>query len=346
VYALKKLKGFYTSSYKQLNIKMVCSRCRQVGHNSRNRNCPARTTENANTNANTNANANATYIRCTRCNQLGHNSRNRNCPANARPVNATPIPTRSTPTPSTPASPCRRCNGIRTCICAMVANASNLYNFTIGINTRTEELIREQGQIMNRDGLITNLINDGDINAAEFFERCKVFFDTTRTYLDNLQTTFRTQHDIYLRTLRVYRRNTNIRGLTLTVNTRGEHIHQPSTQTNTIPRPTRRRNRPIRPTTTQINKYNYIKLLCKNQNEPLPENNDCIICYETCQKNNAIYTNCKHSYCLSCITTYMENKRSSFNKPNCPMCRTQITEFNTYDTDSFQTLGNSIYMHT
>ena len=53
------------------------------------------------------------------------------------------------------------------------------------------------------------------------------------------------------------------------------------------------------------------------------ESIECPVCFDSVTCQDAIFTNCKHSYCGSCI----KKLTSSFTKkPCCPMCRGDLTE--------------------
>jgi len=54
---------------------------------------------------------------------------------------------------------------------------------------------------------------------------------------------------------------------------------------------------------------------------------DCPLCFEPVTATDSIVTNCKHSFCGSCITGYMNAIKHNTKKPNCPMCRADLTAF-------------------
>lgn len=55
---------------------------------------------------------------------------------------------------------------------------------------------------------------------------------------------------------------------------------------------------------------------------------DCPICFESIADTAAVYTNCSHGFCVTCIkglaTSIKDRNRNQ--KPTCPMCRQEITE--------------------
>jgi hypothetical protein len=54
---------------------------------------------------------------------------------------------------------------------------------------------------------------------------------------------------------------------------------------------------------------------------------DCPLCFEPITATDSIVTNCKHSFCGSCINGYANAIKHNTKKPNCPMCRADITTF-------------------
>ena len=54
---------------------------------------------------------------------------------------------------------------------------------------------------------------------------------------------------------------------------------------------------------------------------------ECTICFDSLSATNTIITNCHHSFCGTCIKGYANANKEKTKKPNCPMCRTDLTEF-------------------
>jgi hypothetical protein len=54
---------------------------------------------------------------------------------------------------------------------------------------------------------------------------------------------------------------------------------------------------------------------------------DCPLCFEPITATDSIVTNCNHSFCVTCINGYATAIKNNTKKPNCPMCRTDITTF-------------------
>ena len=54
---------------------------------------------------------------------------------------------------------------------------------------------------------------------------------------------------------------------------------------------------------------------------------DCPLCFESITAADSIVTNCNHSFCGLCINGYATAIKNNTKKPNCPMCRTDLTTF-------------------
>jgi hypothetical protein len=55
------------------------------------------------------------------------------------------------------------------------------------------------------------------------------------------------------------------------------------------------------------------------------ESYDCSICLNTCEKMSVAHTNCKHAFCLVCVCDYTSSIKEKTIKPNCPLCRTELS---------------------
>jgi len=56
------------------------------------------------------------------------------------------------------------------------------------------------------------------------------------------------------------------------------------------------------------------------------ESIECPVCFDSTTCQEAIYTNCNHAYCGSCIKKLTSDVTK---KPCCPMCRCDLTDLNT-----------------
>jgi hypothetical protein len=54
---------------------------------------------------------------------------------------------------------------------------------------------------------------------------------------------------------------------------------------------------------------------------------DCPLCFDAVPATDCIVTNCKHSFCVTCVKGFATANKDKTKKPVCPMCRTDLTEF-------------------
>jgi hypothetical protein len=54
---------------------------------------------------------------------------------------------------------------------------------------------------------------------------------------------------------------------------------------------------------------------------------DCPLCFDKVAAADIIVTNCKHSFCGTCVKGMTNAIKDKTKKPDCPMCRTDLTEF-------------------
>lgn len=57
------------------------------------------------------------------------------------------------------------------------------------------------------------------------------------------------------------------------------------------------------------------------------EHIECPICYETISCQEALNTNCKHQFCVNCVTASATQNKYNTNQPTCFLCRQTITCF-------------------
>ena len=53
---------------------------------------------------------------------------------------------------------------------------------------------------------------------------------------------------------------------------------------------------------------------------------DCSICLNSLDNETKCITNCNHEFCIDCIEKWL-----NINKINCPLCRQQLKEYNSYN---------------
>lgn len=56
------------------------------------------------------------------------------------------------------------------------------------------------------------------------------------------------------------------------------------------------------------------------------ESKDCSICFNTLKNETKCVTNCNHEFCKNCMDKWL-----NYNKYNCPLCRQQVKEYNSYN---------------
>ena len=94
-------------------------------------------------------------------------------------------------------------------------------------------------------------------------------------------------------------------------------------------------------TTTKTHIKNLQILRCMDEEETGRETT-CTICMDELETTNIIHTNCKHVYCLDCVSGYMNSIKDKTCLPTCPMCRGKLDRFNTYSDGIHVELTNTI----
>ena len=88
----------------------------------------------------------------------------------------------------------------------------------------------------------------------------------------------------------------------------------------------------------------FIKKLNVNNYKNINKKNgfDCSICIESInlekinlKKNNVVILNCHHVYHTNCLQPWVKSQVAQINKPNCPLCREIIIEFNDKQTYNY-----------
>ena len=54
---------------------------------------------------------------------------------------------------------------------------------------------------------------------------------------------------------------------------------------------------------------------------------DCPLCFDAIPATDALVTNCNHSFCVTCVKGFATANKDKTKIPDCPMCRTDITNF-------------------
>ena len=67
-----------------------------------------------------------------------------------------------------------------------------------------------------------------------------------------------------------------------------------------------------------------IKIVCKESGGE-PTTVECPICYDECCETKCVQTNCKHAFCLDCMTSHLDSIKDKTILSGCPVCRTELT---------------------
>ena len=72
---------------------------------------------------------------------------------------------------------------------------------------------------------------------------------------------------------------------------------------------------------------------CFCQSSSIDEHVYCPICFESIPNRNIFITSCNHTFCISCVTEYINHQTllPTFKNLICPYCRQEITEFKIND---------------
>jgi hypothetical protein len=69
---------------------------------------------------------------------------------------------------------------------------------------------------------------------------------------------------------------------------------------------------------------------------------DCPLCFDSVPVTDVLNTNCNHSFCVTCVKGFATVNKDKTKKPDCPMCRTDITEFKVGNQQVFADIQNHI----
>jgi hypothetical protein len=88
---------------------------------------------------------------------------------------------------------------------------------------------------------------------------------------------------------------------------------------------------PENPNATVINRTSaYFKEIPLVQDLTISEDApvcNCPLCFDDFAATDVVVTNCNHSFCGTCIKGFSTSIKDKTKIPNCPMCRTNLTEF-------------------
>jgi len=234
-------------------------------------------------------------IRCSQCGQEGHNRRNRNCPVNFNRTSvAQPVQTITTQHTMTPEARARV-----TLINSRLSDAMNELD-------RLTRFISRQNRSGYTIGVFVttmlfcekiNLALDIDNGATQLIEHVSIFEQLSELI------------GIFNNTFALIRRRTIIN-----VSLRNRRFYA------TMGSP---------PTAVPLKRTSdYLKEVALIQDTPVTDNAcECPLCFDSFASAELIVTNCNHSFCGICIKGFADSIKDKTKKPNCPMCRADLTEF-------------------
>lgn len=89
-----------------------------------------------------------------------------------------------------------------------------------------------------------------------------------------------------------------------------------------------------RKSTAVVSKYN----ICLNQDNELNIIDDeCSICYNKVEKQNAVQLGCQHQFCVDCICSYF---KTNITMPSCALCREPIVNINVTNNDVYNSVSS------
>lgn len=69
---------------------------------------------------------------------------------------------------------------------------------------------------------------------------------------------------------------------------------------------------------------------------------ECPLCFDEFAATDVLVTNCNHSFCGTCVKEYATINKNKIKKPDCPMCRADITEFKIGNPQVHNDISNHI----
>ena len=241
--------------------------------------------------------------RCSRCGQEGHNRRNRNCPLSSNQMpeinqSATPPstpPSRSQMTPELQARMSLLNHRMKTARKDLDILAHYIYchnevsgfEYAVGVIARAYSFCVKINLAIDIDDVETQLINH-----AHLFAYVSALINVFNGIL----------------------RNSFGSECRLELSLQGRHFHSEMV----YPKPI------IRMTSAYLKEVSLIHDLTVDEDAP---SCDCPLCFDSFAATNVLVTNCKHSFCITCVKGFVDAIKDKTVKPSCPMCRTDITEF-------------------
>ena len=69
---------------------------------------------------------------------------------------------------------------------------------------------------------------------------------------------------------------------------------------------------------------------------------DCAICMDTHLEVNSVSLNCKHTFCYSCISTYLQHNKPKNAKLTCALCRAEYTSIEIPDYNNLLSISDIV----
>ena len=237
---------------------------------------------------------------CSQCRQEGHNKRNRNCPVNVRQKIFQLVWNSTTFNQCIVMPESReRANLCKSLLLNAIIEYIDLYNlvsrpvssseFVIGVFNKTNSFCDKMNLALESDFPDTPLISP--ILLFESF-----------TSQINLFNTF----------------ISSIIASSIDISTSFEDNRFDWTLVNPTPTATAKK------TSAYLKEMSFVHLLTIDEDAP---SCDCAICFDEISALSSIVTNCNHSFCEICIQGFTNANKDKTNKLNCPLCRTDLTEF-------------------
>ncbi|NBW57385.1 hypothetical protein EBR43_06300 [bacterium] len=262
-------------------------------------------------------------IRCSQCGQEGHNRRNRECPVN--------VQQRSSPTSvAVPASEEER-----------HLNIENLNTTPVLINPRANRYHTYFNRATHNFEILVNLMNtrqQQNMSVSGFILGCVAIVqlicnDMCRALEhDNVPAIHASIHSGFFQQLehQVQTLNEMIRTLNSSATVRVfVYLTDTGRFKMTLVETAERRKR----TSAYFKEISLVVDLTIEEGAPGCE---CPICFDEMPAQDAIYTNCKHSYCGTCLKGLATSIKDKTEKPCCSMCRTDITHLTFGKREVFQ----------
>ena len=283
-------------------------------------------------------------IHCSRCRQEGHNRRNRNCPLNpaqrpTRPPSTPPGPpppltppgspppfTRASTPPGPPPvmqprAPRDTTPGMRTL---------NLLSSAMRVFEVLEHFIPRQDEFSRNDYALSVVAM-----SITFCEQMNLALDS-----DSVETPLITPIPIFEHfavQIGIFNAIMNRRAilfhLSLVVSFQNNRFRS------VVTIPTNSNASVIKRTSAYFKEITLVQDLTITEDAPKCA---CPLCFDDFAATDVVVTNCNHSFCGDCVKGFSTSIKDKTKIPNCPMCRTNLTEFKVGSQQVYEDIQNHI----